>query len=199
VPNCFSPSPFTSRRKSWAPNSFLLTCSASQRLYYSRICIWWSPASSDETWQSHRFETPLAHTWLPGVGHGIWLLFTQCECFLFQVACISQPTCIGTQRSRSRIGVPQQNRCYWCSSNWWQRHLHLWCNTYHSQVSHSLGERGSHLSLFLSPNVKEDGDHIDIYTANAIQSHAKVCLTCGGMLLIALLSGGDYDVSIQYY
>jgi Holliday junction resolvase YEN1 len=42
-----------------------------------------------------------------------------------------------------------------------------------------------------SPNVKEDGDMIKIYTAQAIQS--TLSLTAGGILLLALLCGGDYD------
>jgi len=42
-----------------------------------------------------------------------------------------------------------------------------------------------------SPNIKEDGDVIKIYTAQAIQS--MLSLTAGGILLLAILCGGDYD------
>ncbi|EDR05078.1 uncharacterized protein LACBIDRAFT_303869 [Laccaria bicolor S238N-H82] len=45
--------------------------------------------------------------------------------------------------------------------------------------------------LIRNPNVKEDGDNINIYTADAICS--TLSLTSGGILLLAILSGGDYD------
>jgi hypothetical protein len=50
-----------------------------------------------------------------------------------------------------------------------------------------------------SPNIKEDGDRVDIYTASAIQNHADIRLTRGGIFLIGLLSGGDYDVGVEYH
>ncbi|EDR06461.1 uncharacterized protein LACBIDRAFT_300170 [Laccaria bicolor S238N-H82] len=45
--------------------------------------------------------------------------------------------------------------------------------------------------LIQNPKVKEDGDNINIYTADAICS--TLSLTSGGILLLAILSGGDYD------
>lgn len=45
--------------------------------------------------------------------------------------------------------------------------------------------------LIRNPNVKEDGDDIRIYTADAIRS--TLSLTSGGILLLGILSGGDYD------
>lgn len=40
---------------------------------------------------------------------------------------------------------------------------------------------------------KSDDDVVTIYTANALRDAPKVSLTRGGMILVALLSGGDYD------
>lgn len=44
-----------------------------------------------------------------------------------------------------------------------------------------------------SSNIKKDKDNIAIYTADAIQSTAGVKSTQGGLLLIAILCGGDYN------
>lgn len=35
--------------------------------------------------------------------------------------------------------------------------------------------------------------HVMVFTAEAIRNHPEVRLTRGGMVLIALLAGGDYD------
>ncbi|KAF8584431.1 hypothetical protein K439DRAFT_1633570 [Ramaria rubella] len=40
---------------------------------------------------------------------------------------------------------------------------------------------------------KDDGQHVNIYHSEDIKSHAKVNLSQGGLILIALLRGGDYD------
>jgi holliday junction resolvase YEN1 len=45
----------------------------------------------------------------------------------------------------------------------------------------------------LSPNMKTDGDMVAIYTAKSISEHPDVSLMEGGMILFALLAGGDYD------
>ena len=45
----------------------------------------------------------------------------------------------------------------------------------------------------LSLNIKKDGDAVTIFTKTAVQTTQDVRLMEGGMLLIALLSGGDYD------
>ena len=48
-------------------------------------------------------------------------------------------------------------------------------------------------------NAKESSE-INIYTADQIQSTPSVSLTHGGILLIALLSGGDFDqVRSRFY
>jgi holliday junction resolvase GEN1/YEN1 len=49
------------------------------------------------------------------------------------------------------------------------------------------------ICLIDSPDVKKDGDNVNIYTLDAIQNTPGVSLTRGGMMLIALLSGGDYN------
>jgi hypothetical protein len=40
---------------------------------------------------------------------------------------------------------------------------------------------------------KASKSHIMVYTAEAIRTHPEVRLTRGGLILIALLAGGDYD------
>jgi hypothetical protein len=46
----------------------------------------------------------------------------------------------------------------------------------------------------------KEGSEISIYTADQIQSTPSVSLTHGGILLIALLSGGDFDqVRLRLY
>lgn len=40
---------------------------------------------------------------------------------------------------------------------------------------------------------KASKPHIMVYTAEAIRTHPEVRLTRGGLILIALLAGGDYD------
>jgi len=46
---------------------------------------------------------------------------------------------------------------------------------------------------YSSPNIKKDHDDVVPYTSEGIQTSAGVHLTQGGMLLIAILCGGDYD------
>ena len=48
-------------------------------------------------------------------------------------------------------------------------------------------------SLYLMVLRAKDGDSVVIYTSQAITSATAVSLQRGGMILIALLSGGDYD------
>lgn len=40
---------------------------------------------------------------------------------------------------------------------------------------------------------KASEHHVMVYTAENIKTHPNVKLTRGGMVLIALLAGGDYD------
>jgi holliday junction resolvase YEN1 len=48
-----------------------------------------------------------------------------------------------------------------------------------------------------NPALNSDGkaskSHVMVYTAEAIRTHPEVRLTRGGLILIALLAGGDYD------
>jgi hypothetical protein len=53
-------------------------------------------------------------------------------------------------------------------------------------------------SSFLSFDIKKDGDTVVIFTETAIQTKQEVRLTQGGMLLMALLGGGDYDTVCTY-
>lgn len=40
---------------------------------------------------------------------------------------------------------------------------------------------------------KEDGQHVNVYRLEDIKNHSDVGLSQGGLILIALLRGGDYD------
>ena len=48
-------------------------------------------------------------------------------------------------------------------------------------------------NYLLSFDIKKDGDTVTFFTETAIQTRQEVQLTQGGMLLIALLGGGDYN------
>jgi holliday junction resolvase YEN1 len=48
-------------------------------------------------------------------------------------------------------------------------------------------------TLSHSPVLTDSKDEITVYTADAIRAAPDLSLTRGGMLLITLLSGGDYD------
>lgn len=51
----------------------------------------------------------------------------------------------------------------------------------------------------LNSDGKDDGVHVMVYRADDIERDPACKLTRGGMILIALLSGGDYDqVSVNY-
>jgi hypothetical protein len=54
-------------------------------------------------------------------------------------------------------------------------------------VSHYADHSGQ------SPDYKKDGDHIMIYALQAIAGTVDISLQWGGMILIALLSGGNYN------
>jgi hypothetical protein len=67
---------------------------------------------------------------------------------------------------------------------------------YYSRVSIRIAHHLFFLltdNLFVSLNIKKDGDAVTIFTKTAVQTTQDVHLTEGGMLLIALLSGRDYD------
>ncbi|KAF8229812.1 hypothetical protein L208DRAFT_1378761 [Tricholoma matsutake] len=51
------------------------------------------------------------------------------------------------------------------------------------------------LSIDASFDIKKDGDAVTIFTEMAIQTKQDIQLTQGGMLLMALLGGGDYNMA----
>ena len=46
---------------------------------------------------------------------------------------------------------------------------------------------------FHSPSLDGDGDDMQLYNAAAIEHTPGVSLTRGGLMLVAVLNGGDYD------
>lgn len=47
--------------------------------------------------------------------------------------------------------------------------------------------------MLYSPHLKDDDETVRVYTSRAIEASPEVHLTHGGILLIAILCGGDYD------
>jgi len=45
----------------------------------------------------------------------------------------------------------------------------------------------------LNSEGKASKHHVMVFTADAIRNHPEIRLTRGGLVLIALLAGGDYD------
>jgi len=61
-----------------------------------------------------------------------------------------------------------------------------------SLTSPSATLSGNRAHAVKNTSGKDDGNHSAIYTSHAIQTHPSVQLTRGGLILIGLLSGGDY-------
>ena len=59
--------------------------------------------------------------------------------------------------------------------------------------SMSLTLTGNKSKPALDSKGKASKHHVWLYTADAVRNHPDVALTRGGLVLIALLSGGDYD------
>ena len=59
--------------------------------------------------------------------------------------------------------------------------------------SASLSLSGNRGDPALNSEGKASQTHVKVFTADAVLNHPAVRLTRGGMVLIALLSGGDYD------
>jgi holliday junction resolvase YEN1 len=53
--------------------------------------------------------------------------------------------------------------------------------------------------MFYSPNVKDAGDRVFLYTSQAIQAHSMVFLSREGLFLMAILCGGDYEKVGPYF
>lgn len=57
----------------------------------------------------------------------------------------------------------------------------------------SLNLSGNKSNPALNSEGKASKYHVMVFTADAVGNHPEVRLTRGGLILIALLSGGDYD------
>ena len=57
----------------------------------------------------------------------------------------------------------------------------------------SLNLTGNKSNPALDANGKPSSNHALIYTADALANHPEVKLTRGGLILVAMLSGGDYN------
>lgn len=66
------------------------------------------------------------------------------------------------------------------------------------QFSNSSKLSGNQNNLALNSADKTDKSHYMVYTADGIRNHPKVSLTRGGLILFALLAGGDYH-KVQSY
>jgi hypothetical protein len=64
----------------------------------------------------------------------------------------------------------------------------------HSHVSSFLGDFLSNTAhLTYSPSKAKDGDMVSVYSVDPIAQNPTVSLSVPRMVLIAILSGGDYD------
>ncbi|OSC97073.1 hypothetical protein PYCCODRAFT_1455090 [Trametes coccinea BRFM310] len=66
-----------------------------------------------------------------------------------------------------------------------------------TRLSVSTKLTGNKSNPALNANGKPSEHHANVYTSDAIENHPEVGLTHGGMVLIALVSGGDYDSGIR--
>ena len=60
-------------------------------------------------------------------------------------------------------------------------------------ISFSLNLTGNKAHPAVDANGKPSVNHGHVYTQDNIENHPEVQLTRGGLILIALLAGGDYD------
>jgi hypothetical protein len=68
--------------------------------------------------------------------------------------------------------------------------------------SPSLSLSGNKANPALNSEGKVSKHHVMVYTAEAVRNHPAVALTRGGLILFALLAGGDYDavgVNVSYH
>jgi hypothetical protein len=59
-------------------------------------------------------------------------------------------------------------------------------------ASPSVTLSGNKVNPALNSDGKASKYHVMVYTAEAIRNHPRVMLTRGGLILFALLAGGDY-------
>ena len=59
--------------------------------------------------------------------------------------------------------------------------------------SFSLNITGNKRNPPKNTDGKDSEAHVHVFTADGIQRHPDVQLTRGGLILFALMSGGDYD------
>jgi len=66
-----------------------------------------------------------------------------------------------------------------------------------SNYSPSINLSGNHKHTTKNADGRVDGNHSTIYTSTDILAHPSVQLTRGGLILIGLLSGGDYHAGLS--
>lgn len=73
-----------------------------------------------------------------------------------------------------------------------RRHSHHLC-------SPSLSLSGNKNNPALNSEGKPSKDHVMVYNAEDVANHPQIGLTRGGLILFALLSGGDYDTVSDWF
>lgn len=71
----------------------------------------------------------------------------------------------------------------------YSRHI----NAYEYSTSWSLNLTGNKKNAAKDSEGKDSAYHARVFEADAIESHRNIQLTRGGMVLFALISGGDHD------
>jgi Holliday junction resolvase YEN1 len=116
------------------------------------------------------------------------------------------PICIGARwsRSRARISQPKRPHRRYPDGRLWR--IYIWCpdnyqkvNPTSSLLSSSLNPTsissklsGNKGNLAKNSKDKTDNYHTMLYTATDINDNPTVAMSRGGLILFALLSGGDY-------
>lgn len=116
---------------------------------------------------------------------------------------------LGERRSGSGTGLPQSERLHRRSHVRWLWCFHFWCShrdkevcnllyllqsilNSSSAISMSVKLSGNRNNPALNLENKKDAHHVTLYTAEAVKDNTEIALTRGGLVLFALLSGGDY-------
>ena len=140
------------------------------------------------------------------VSNGVWCV-SVCLCTFVHIVSIAMDAsnpALGPWRGRSRTRLPQSSRYHRCRDDRRRGFPTFWCQDGDSNVKsfiHCEIVCSLQLIFVCSPqkskshdeDVKPDAAHVKVFRAEEIKNHQRVGLTKEGLILCALLCGGDYD------